>query len=122
MTAKRALLVLVAGVALFAGSYGVGRAGEADPEPLPALAKPTTAVPAIGTLGEARPLPGMARRPRRKRAPAPSPAPAPAAQAPEPQTAQPVQRAPTPTPTPAPSPRPAPTPAPSPGGGFDDSG
>jgi outer membrane biosynthesis protein TonB len=126
VTARRIVLVAVLGAALFAGSYGVGRAREAEPapKPQPRTAKSRTSVPTIGNLGKAAGLPRMARRPRRKAAPTPvvraaEPEPKPEAR---PEPVQPVQPAPEPAPVRRPAPVPSPTPSPSPGGGFDDSG
>lgn len=120
------LLAVVLGGVLFAGSYGVGRAGEGGKsEPLPA-ASPRATVPEIGGLEAAKPLPKLAGRPRRRKAsgpasrvttqpqPEPEPQPEPT---PVPAPVTPARPAPAPKPTPAPTPTP-----PAPGGGFDDSG
>ena len=124
MTPRGTVLTLVLGVALFAGSYGVGRAaGEGGKSESP----PAATVPEIGGLEAAKPLPRLVERAPRQAAPEPPPAVATEPEPdPQPEAAPaPVEPVtPTPAPTPEPEPAPAPTPAPpAPGGdGFDDSG
>ena len=121
MTRRAALSVLFA-VAIFATSFGVGRAGQSEPEPsAPRVAEP----PAIEGLSTPRAVPPLARAPRRKRKAAPKRAPASVSKpAPRPEPAVSPEPAPVPAPAPlpAPAPRPAPKPSPAPGPGFDDSG
>ena len=65
VTPRRALLAVALGLALFAGSYGVGRAGEGD-GPERSSSTPPAAVPEIGNLGprQARALAGAAQNPK----------------------------------------------------------